>query len=237
MEEKIKKICNKCKEEKELSEFNKTKNSKDGYQYKCRLCFSEYNKQRYLENPDIVKERANIWKKENPNRRKEIAKNHAHKKYHEDVLLSRAKNRKRNKEEWGNKTNKQKKKHYKKNNDNRRKRCETNPLEALKHIIRTSIGSSIKRKGYTKKSKTFQILGCTYEEFKLHIESQWQEWMTWENRGLYNKDKFNYGWDIDHIIPISLAKSEEEVIKLNHYTNFQPLCSKINRDIKRDKII
>ena len=35
-------------------------------------------------------------------------------------------------------------------------------------------------------------------------------------------------------VPLSLAKSEEELIKLNHYTNLQPLCSKINRDIKKD---
>ncbi len=59
--------------------------------------------------------------------------------------------------------------------------------------------------------------------------------MTWENRGLYNGE-FNYGWDIDHIIPISFAKTEEDIIKLNHYTNLQPLCSKINRDIKKDKL-
>ena len=57
--------------------------------------------------------------------------------------------------------------------------------------------------------------------------------MNWNNYGIYNGE-FNYGWDLDHIIPISLAKSEEEIIKLNHYTNLQPLCSKTNRDIKRN---
>lgn len=34
----------------------------------------------------------------------------------------------------------------------------------------------------------------------------------------------NYGkWHLDHIIPLSTAKTEKEVIILNHYTNFQPL--------------
>jgi len=61
--------------------------------------------------------------------------------------------------------------------------------------------------------------------------------MNWDNQGLYSKNRFNIGWDLDHIIPISSAKTEEDVIRLNHYTNFQPLCSKINRDIKRRKII
>ena len=59
--------------------------------------------------------------------------------------------------------------------------------------------------------------------------------MTWENRGLYNGE-FNFGWDLDHIIPISTAKTEEDVIRLNHYTNFQPLCSHVNRNIKKNKI-
>ncbi len=59
--------------------------------------------------------------------------------------------------------------------------------------------------------------------------------LNWNNRGLYNGE-LNYGWDIDHIIPLSSAKTEEEMILLNHYSNLQPLCSKINRDIKRDNI-
>ena len=57
--------------------------------------------------------------------------------------------------------------------------------------------------------------------------------MSWDNYGKYN-GKNSFGWDIDHIIPISSAVNESEVIKLNHFTNLQPLCSKINRDIKRD---
>jgi len=57
--------------------------------------------------------------------------------------------------------------------------------------------------------------------------------MNWDNRGLYN-GKENYGWDIDHIIPLSSAKTIEDLIKLNHYTNLQPLCSFKNRCIKRD---
>lgn len=59
--------------------------------------------------------------------------------------------------------------------------------------------------------------------------------MTWENRGKYN-GQFYYGWDIDHIMPISSANTIDDVHKLSHYTNFQPLCSHINRDIKKDKI-
>ena len=88
----------------------------------------------------------------------------------------------------------------------------------------------------SKKSlKSKEILGCSFEEFKIYLESKFENWMTWENRGLYNGE-FNHGWDIDHIIPISLAKNEDDLIRLNHFTNLQPLCSKVNRDIKRNII-
>jgi len=45
------------------------------------------------------------------------------------------------------------------------------------------------------------------------------------------------GKNLDYIIPISSTKTEEEILKLNHYTNLQPLCSKVNRDIKKNKTI
>jgi hypothetical protein len=94
---------------------------------------------------------------------------------------------------------------------------------------------SIKRNGYSKKTKTYEILGCSYEDFKTHIELQFQTWMNWNNYGLCNNE-FNYGWDIDHIVPLASAKTEEELLKLNHYTNLQPLCSHTNRNIKKDKL-
>jgi len=109
----------------------------------------------------------------------------------------------------------------------------TEPLYKLKHNTRTLIRNSITRLGYRKISKTQEILGCSFGEFKGHLEEQFEPWMNWDNRGLYNGD-FKYGWDIDHIIPLDAAVTEEDVLKLNHYTNLRPLCSKINRVIKRN---
>jgi hypothetical protein len=109
----------------------------------------------------------------------------------------------------------------------------TDPLYKLRTSIRVNIGKGFKRNGYTKKSKTFEILGCSYEDLKYYLESKFESWMTWENKGLYNGE-LNYGWDIDHIIPVTSATTEAELIALNHYTNLQPLCSYINRNVKRD---
>ncbi len=114
-------------------------------------------------------------------------------------------------------------------------RQKNNVLYRLRRMCSNAIKEGFRRKGYTKKTKTYQILGCSFEELKSHIESKFEPWMKWENQGLYNGTE-NYGWDLDHIIPISSAATEEEIIKLNHYTNFQPLCSYINRVVKRDRL-
>jgi hypothetical protein len=91
-----------------------------------------------------------------------------------------------------------------------------------RHIIRKSLSKG----GYTKRSRTYEILGCSYEEFKIHIENLFMENMNWDNRDL---------WDIDHIVPISIAESEYEMLILNHYSNLRPLW-RIENNYKSDKI-
>ena len=108
-------------------------------------------------------------------------------------------------------------------------------LFKLKTNVKNLIGNSIRNGQFKKLSRTEEILGCSYDEFKTHLESKFESWMDWDNRGLYNGTE-NYGWDIDHIIPLASAKSYDELIKLNHYTNLQPLCSYVNRHIKNDNI-
>jgi len=131
---------------------------------------------------------------------------------------------------------KQSKKNYRLNNADKvneygnkykKDRRNKDSLYRLKHNISTLIRISIKANGYTKKSRTYEILGCSFEEFKLHLENQFTEGMSWENKGK---------WHLDHIYPVSLAKDEEELIRLNHYTNFQPLWA-IDNLKKGNKII
>ena len=110
-----------------------------------------------------------------------------------------------------------------------------NNLYRITTNIRNLISRVIKNKGFYKSFSSEKILGCSYEEFKLYLESKFEDFMTWDNYGLYNGE-LNHGWDIDHIIPISTAKSEEDAIRLNHYTNLQPLCSYTNRVIKRNNL-
>lgn len=121
------------------------------------------------------------------------------------------------------KTEKHRKKIWRRKNKNsirekcriyHKNRMETDITYRVKIISRNVIRKALYKVGYTKKSRTYQILGCSYEEFRYHLENQFLEGMNWENRNL---------WEIDHIVPISIAKSEEEILILNHYQNLRPL--------------
>jgi hypothetical protein len=106
-----------------------------------------------------------------------------------------------------------------------RNRCATDPLYKFKKNIRRSTSEAFR---FSKKSKTtLKILGCSLEEAFAHIESLFQPEMTW----------LNYGskWHIDHIVPLSSAYTIEQVEKLCHYSNLQPLWAKENI-IKSDKL-
>lgn len=112
--------------------------------------------------------------------------------------------------------------HYVKNNRN------NDPIYKLVHNMRVRIRKFLKLSKIYKKNKTFDIVGCTPEYLKEYLESKFTSGMTWERMG---KEIH-----IDHIIPLSMAKSENEVLKLCHYTNLQPLWSKENLK-KGDKIV
>lgn len=116
-------------------------------------------------------------------------------------------------------------------------REKTDELYKLRRGILRSIRKALlyMKHEFRNDSKLKDILGCSFKDFKIHLESQFEPWMTWDNRGLYNGLP-NYGWDIDHIIPKASAKTKEDIIKLNHYTNLRPRCSYLNRVIDVRKI-
>lgn len=95
-----------------------------------------------------------------------------------------------------------------------KKRKDEDPLFKLSYNLRVLIGQSIKKGGYSKKAKTSTILGCSWEQMKSHLEERFTEGMTWDNMG---------EWHLDHIVPVYSAKTEIELLNINHYTNFQPL--------------
>jgi hypothetical protein len=117
------------------------------------------------------------------------------------------------------------KKHMKRFVENRAKVMRENPFERLKQCYRNRIRRVIKRKKINSQS----MLGCDWLTFKEHIEKKFKNGMNWNNHG-------QFGWHLDHIIPLASAKTENELYKLNHYTNLQPLWWKDNLS-KNDKIL
>ena len=198
------KICTKCNINKSIDEFAKRKTSKDGHNSHCKICAYSLTK--------IAKKKYDYTE----NKKEYYIKN-------KEIL--QAKNKKYRIEN--------KEKENKRKNEYVKKRCVIDEVYRMKIRCRKIFSNAFKNIGLSKEKRTHEILGCTFDEFKLHLESKFESWMNWDNYGLYNGE-LNYGWDIDHIIPIASAITENDVIKLNHYTNLQPLCSKINRDVKRD---
>lgn len=190
----------------------------------------EYKKKWYLAHKEEVKLRAKKYKQDNEEHVKECSRKY--RKENSEKIKEWRKNNAEHVKQWRKKykqANKEKIAKYE------REKRRTDPLYKLKANIRRTICDSLKQKGYLKDNQTIKIIGCTFDELKKYLESKFEYWMTWENKGLYNGNP-NYGWDIDHIIPLSEAKSKDDVIRLNHYTNLQPLCSYINRDVKKNKI-
>jgi hypothetical protein len=108
----------------------------------------------------------------------------------------------------------------------RKERMIKDPLYRAKIDARNIIRKALSDSGYSKKSRTEEIIGCSFEQFKTHIESLFVENMSWESRD---------EWHIDHIIPLSFAKNERELLLINHYTNLRPIWAKENQ-LKSDKI-
>jgi uncharacterized Zn finger protein (UPF0148 family) len=200
-----KKTCTKCGEDKPLTEFYTGRT-------KCKFCYSEQKKEYREKNKDDINEKNKTYYYENHNR-----------------MLEKKKKYRENNTETIKSYNTEYFKTYEK------KRSERDILYRIGRSLHNSVRCCLRQKKFPKNSRTYEMLGCTYEEFKTHIELKFEPWMSWDNYGLYN-GKECYGWDYDHIIPRSLAKSEDELIKLLHYSNLQPLCSYANRVIKRDSL-
>lgn len=98
--------------------------------------------------------------------------------------------------------------------ENKKKRIATNKLDKEKERIRKRIGASLNKEFYKSNSIAAKYLGVDKQTFMIHISSLFREGMSWERRNEF---------EIDHTIPMSEAKTSEDIKKLWHYTNLQPL--------------
>lgn len=226
-----KKLCTKCKQEKEISNFSKQKEGKNGLRSQCKQCIKDYKKiydaNYYLSNKQKICEYKRKYNKENAkkisikNKKRRIKYNEYFKEKDKKAYLKH-----RNKILF-------RKKEYSKNNRNllnqrTRKKRKTNPQFKLGENLRRRINHAIR--GKIKSDRSFNLIGCSVEELKKYLENQFIDNMSWDN---YGKN----GWHIDHIVPCASfdLNNPEEQKKCFHYSNLQPLWAKDNLS-KGDKL-
>lgn len=179
-----------------------------------KALFYEKRKEKYANLPPDIKEKYVLKQKEKYEKIKNTPKEKQRRaEYAKKYKLKNKERLKENTKNWHN------------------EKLKTDEVYKAKVKSRAMIKDAMRRMGYSKKATATQILGCSFEAFKTYLESKFEPWMDWDNYGLYNGEP-NYGWDIDHIKPLSKGQSVEEVHELNHFTNLQPLCSYVNRDVK-----
>jgi len=99
-------------------------------------------------------------------------------------------------------------------------RWSSDPEYRLVCLLRARIRLALK--GRTRRGSAIDLLGCTIEEAKRHIENQFAPGMSWENHG---------DWHIDHKRPISSfdLTVADQMAEACHYTNLQPLWALDNQ--------
>lgn len=234
-------ICCKCGLEKNITEFYK---SDKWYRTDCKKCTNERNKNNYLKNKVKRNEYSKLKYQENKEYKKQMSKKYYYK--NKDKINQNAKEYyEKNKEKLKEKSKEYRLKHLEERKEYNKKyridnkktlsdrhkfKMKNDKIYKFKHRIRSLIRKSFIRRKNTKNNHTTEILGCSIAKFIKHLINSYEK--------IYN-EKWN--WEkieevhIDHIIPLSTATTEEEIIKLCHYTNLQLLKEKDNLD-KKDKL-
>jgi hypothetical protein len=91
-----------------------------------------------------------------------------------------------------------------------------NPIARMANSMRRSIRRYLDA-GQKGEMSSFEIIGCSKDDLRKHLQSKFKDGMTWQNYGKH--------WHIDHIVPLISSKSVEEIKRLCRWTNLQPLTA------------
>lgn len=222
------KTCSECKTEKSLSEFYKEKKGSQGVKSTCKSCYEKTKKKYYHDNLDKNRERQRNFASSEiqRNKRRQYRKQNAdkirqYKKQYEatnkQILNEKRKMYKQKMyREKGSPWKDEKYRLYMREYQKRKTR--EDPLFRLRRNLRARLRDAFKFSDANKKSNSFDLIGCTIEHLKQHLESQFSFGMSWAN---YGKN----GWVIDHSLPLKMFNLvlESEQRKCFHWSNLQPL--------------
>lgn len=197
------KSCNKCLQTKPKSEFHKKKYKKDGTANTCKACACEISRNNYHKNKERAKEVQKNWRERNRENRIEYCRNWHKENRQRSLEVSR---------KWK-KENPDLVRKYER--EHKKNRLKNDHLFKLARNCRIRINSVLGKKSSAKEgSRMWELLGCTGDELAEHLSSQFTEGMTFDNYG---------EWHIDHMVPLASAVTREDIERLCHYTNLQPL--------------
>ena len=197
--------------------------------YKDPIKGKEYDKEYYLNNKEKIsaqqkeyylnnKEKKSEYHLKNKEKIKEYNKEY-HLKNKEKILEYSKEYYLKNKKKLLEQIKQYQLKNREKINNRQKNRRKTDPNYKLVDCLRRRLNHAIK--GTSKSKSTLKLLGCTIEQFWIHLEKQFQPGMTRDNHGEYH---------IDHIRPCSSfdLTDPKQQAKCFHYTNLQPLWAKEN---------
>ena len=211
---KTEKQCTKCGIFNPLSEFHKKSRAKDGLSPWCKTCCAKSKKDHYERNKKKIRAKQAKWYEEN--KEKHLAKN---KQYYEAnrerQLEYRKEYRKKNADKIRQYRHDERTKQ--RANELSREKYHNNIAYRLSKRVSNEVWKGLNRTGTSKAGgRTWNHLPYNPEELKQHVESLFQEGMSWENYG---------EWHVDHRKPCSSFDlvEEDEQRKCFHYTNLQPM--------------
>lgn len=132
---------------------------------------------------------------------------------HRDEVNQKAKDRRASDRAWATTQ-------YRRTSKRTKERYKTDPAFSLGIRLRRRLYMAIK--GGQKSGSAVRDLGCSLEEFLIHIERQFAPRMSWNNWG-----KGKGKWHLDHIRPLSSfdLTDQEQFRMAVHFTNYRPLWS------------
>ncbi|MEM4725965.1 MAG: hypothetical protein QXG63_03420 [Nitrososphaerales archaeon] len=170
---------------------------------RSRMCRRHYRQNYRKINRVLESARTREWHARNPNKAKEYAK------------LQRSKTKYKTREKEYRKSKKYKEWATRYHKERRRRDINYRIAQNIRNRVRKAI------MGLSKSLRTRDLIGCSLEMLKTHIESQFKPGMTWDNYG---------DWHIDHVVPLSsfdLSK-EDQLRTACNYKNLQPLWAQEN---------
>lgn len=204
----MKRICSKCKQEKELTDFSPAKGFKYGRSSWCRNCCNARARERRAENP--TKRRAY-----------ELRYRQSHREKCREVIY---RCRKTNPEKYRNQIARWQKENKERAREISRrtvKKIRSTPKGKLAYNMRRAIWSALK--GNKNGRNWEKLVGYSVEDLQKHLEKRFTIGMTWQNQGK---------WHIDHCIPISAFNFEKpediDFQKCWALENLQPLWGSEN---------